>query len=39
VDGGGNVLVVGDFYDSENFGGGLLLSPGGSDGFVLKLTP
>jgi hypothetical protein len=39
VDGGGNVLVVGDFYESENFGGGLLLSPGGSDGFLVKLAP
>ncbi len=35
----GNPIAVGDFYQSENFGGGLLTSPGGTDGFVLKLTP
>jgi hypothetical protein len=39
VDGSGNPIAVGDFYESENFGGGLMSSPGGSDGFVLKLTP
>jgi hypothetical protein len=39
VDGGGNILLTGDFYDSENFGGQTLLSPGGSDGFLVKLTP
>ncbi len=35
----GNPIAVGDFYDSENFGGGLLMSPGGTDGYILKLTP
>jgi chitodextrinase len=39
VDGNGNVITVGDFYQSENFGGGVMSSPGGSDGFILKLTP
>jgi hypothetical protein len=39
VDGSGNVVVAGDFYESEDFGGGPLLSPGGSDGFLVKLTP
>ncbi len=35
----GNVIVVGDFYQSEDFGGGLMLSPGGTDGFIVKLGP
>jgi hypothetical protein len=39
VDGSGNIVLTGDFYQSEDFGGGLLLSPGGSDGFLVKLTP
>jgi hypothetical protein len=39
VDGNGNVVLSGDFYESENFGGGTLLSPGGSDGFLVKLGP
>jgi fibronectin type 3 domain-containing protein len=39
VDGTGNVVMSGDFYQWENFGGGLLSSPGGSDGFLVKLTP
>jgi chitodextrinase len=39
VDGNGNVITVGDFYQSEDFGGGLMSSPGGTDGFILKLTP
>jgi hypothetical protein len=39
VDGNGNVITVGDFYQSEDFGGGLMSSPGGTDGFLLKLTP
>jgi hypothetical protein len=39
VDASGNAIAVGDFYQSEDFGGGLLSSPGGTDTFVLKLTP
>jgi fibronectin type 3 domain-containing protein len=39
ADSNGNVLITGDFYDAVNFGGGLLSSPGGSDGFLVKLTP
>jgi hypothetical protein len=39
VDGTGNVVMTGDFYQWENFGGGLLSSPGGSDGVLVKLTP
>jgi hypothetical protein len=39
VDGNGNIVLCGDFYQSEDFGGDLLLSPGGSDGFLVKLTP
>ena len=39
VDAGGNVLLTGDFTDEEDFGGGLMTSPGGSDGFLVKLTP
>jgi hypothetical protein len=35
----GNVLITGDFYDAVDFGGGLLSSPGGSDGFLVKLSP
>jgi hypothetical protein len=39
ADAAGNVVVAGDFYESEDFGGNLLLSPGGADGFLVKLTP
>jgi hypothetical protein len=39
VDRNGNILMSGDFYQSEDFGGGLLSSPGGADGFLVKLGP
>jgi hypothetical protein len=39
VDGANNIIVTGDLSESEDFGGGLLLSPGGSDGFLVKFTP
>jgi hypothetical protein len=39
VDSGGNAIVAGDFTDEEDFGGALLTSPGGSDGFLVKLGP
>jgi hypothetical protein len=39
VDWNGHVIAAGDFYQSEDFGGGLMSSPGGTDGFLLKLTP
>jgi hypothetical protein len=39
MDAGGNIIVVGDFYQGVDFGGGQLLSPGGIDGFLVKLGP
>ncbi len=39
VDAGGNVLLTGDFTDEEDFGGGPMSSPGGSDGFLAKFAP
>src|SRR5262249_34121528 len=39
ADPSGNVVLCGDFYDSIDFGGGPLLSPGGVDGYVAKLAP
>jgi len=39
VDGSGNVIVTGDIADAINFGGGLLTSPGGADGFLAKFKP
>ncbi len=35
----GNVFVVGEMEGSVDFGGGLLTSAGGRDGFVVKLDP
>jgi len=34
-----NILATGCFSYSVDFGGGLMQSPGGLDGFVVKLTP
>ena len=34
-----NILATGSFSYSVDFGGGLMESPGGFDGFVVKLTP
>jgi chitodextrinase len=39
MDAGGNVIVVGDFFEGVNFGGGALQSPGGVDGFLVKFGP
>src|SRR5262249_14150683 len=39
ADGNGNVILTGDFYRSEDFGGGIMNSPGGTDGFLVKLGP
>jgi hypothetical protein len=39
VDGAGNVIVVGSFMGTVDFGGGPLSSAGGYDVFVLKLDP
>jgi hypothetical protein len=39
MDAGGNVIVVGDFFEGVNFGGSALLSPGGVDGFLVKFGP
>ncbi|MFO0757839.1 MAG: hypothetical protein U0359_15190 [Byssovorax sp.] len=38
VDGMGNVLTTGTFYGSVDFGGGLLVSQGGADVFVVKTS-
>jgi PKD repeat protein len=38
VDGAGNVLVTGAFQGAVDFGGGPLVSAGGSDGFVAKYS-
>ncbi len=38
IDGQGNVVVVGQFMDTVNFGGGNLTSAGGWDIFVAKFT-
>ena len=38
VDGAGNVVVVGSFRGSVDFGGGLLASAGGDDIFVAKYS-
>jgi hypothetical protein len=39
VDAAGNVLVTGDINGVFDFGGGVLPAGGGSDMFLLKLTP
>jgi hypothetical protein len=39
VDGSGNVLLVGVFYGTIDFGGGVLTSAGAGDIFVAKLDP
>ncbi|APR82564.1 Hypothetical protein A7982_07913 [Minicystis rosea] len=39
VDDKGNVFLAGDFYGSVNLGGGSLVSAGGNDVFVAKLSP
>jgi chitodextrinase len=39
MDAGGNIIVVGDFFEGVDFGGGELLSPGNVDGFLVKLGP
>lgn len=38
LDGAGNVVVVGAFQNSVNFGGGTLTSAGGNDVFVVKYS-
>lgn len=39
VDSQGNIIIVGSFQGSINFGGGVLTSAGSSDLFVVKLDP
>lgn len=39
IDGAGNVVVIGSFAGSVDFGGGALDSAGGNDVFVAKLGP
>ncbi len=39
VGAGDKILATGSFSYSVDFGGGLMESPGGHDGFVVKLTP
>ncbi len=39
LDSVGNVFATGNFKNTINFGGGPLVSAGGEDGFVLKLSP
>jgi len=39
MDAGGNIIVVGDFYQGVDFGGGALQSPGNVDGFLVKFGP
>ena len=39
MDAGGNIIVVGDFWEGVDFGGGALLSPGNVDGFLVKFGP
>jgi hypothetical protein len=36
TDASGNAIIGGSFSESVNFGGGTLLSPGGTDAFVVK---
>ena len=39
ADSAGNVISVGDFISSVNFGGGALVNEAGTDSYVVKLTP
>jgi chitodextrinase len=39
TDSNGNIIVTGDFYESVDFGGGTLLSPGGYDTFLVRFGP
>ncbi|UCG51024.1 MAG: T9SS type A sorting domain-containing protein [Candidatus Latescibacterota bacterium] len=39
VDGSGHVVIVGDFYSTVDFGGGLLVSGGSTDIFVARFDP
>ena len=39
MDASGNVIVGGDFFDSVDFGGGNMTSPGGVSGFLAKFAP
>lgn len=39
ADSAGNVISVGDFVQSVNFGGGALVNEAGTDSWVVKLTP
>jgi hypothetical protein len=39
MDASGNVLATGTFFESANFGGGVLLSPGGVDTYLVKYAP
>ncbi len=39
ADSAGNVLSAGDFYLSIDFGGGALVNDGGTDSYLVKLTP
>ena len=34
-----DIVVTCDFAQSDNFGGGVMTTPGGSHGFVAKLGP
>ncbi|APR86130.1 Multiple EGF-like-domain protein 3 precursor [Minicystis rosea] len=39
VDGADNVIIAGGFPGGADFGGGMLMSAGGTDAFVVKLAP
>lgn len=38
-DASGNEIIVGDFFDGIDFGGGAMSSPGGVSGFIAKFNP
>jgi hypothetical protein len=39
ADANGNVIVAGEFFTQADFGGGLLTSPGGLNGFLVEFEP
>ena len=39
TDSGGNIVLVGDFHQGVDFGGGLLTSPGNTDACGARFTP
>lgn len=39
ADSAGNIVLTGDFAQTVDFGGGLVTSAGGTDGFLLRLDP